>query len=97
MTSPRMCCLLIPLPAGKQFQELPFWFPDGIVFGLVNHKTRKVKMNPLPHTLVEPGDEILVIRPTVLPTGQRYTPAQSPVRRDLSEGTLHAAGPVVAV
>ena len=67
--------------AGRQFQDLPFYFPDGIVFGLVNHNSRKVKMNPPPGTIVEAGDEVLIVRPTVL-TGGSYHAATKPAVRD---------------
>ena len=67
--------------AGKQFQDLPFYFPDGIVFGLVNHNSRKVKMNPPPQTIVEAEDELLIVRPTNLPGGI-YKAATRPAVRD---------------
>ena len=72
----KCCCI-----AGRQFQDLPFYFPDGIVFGLVNHNSRKVKMNPAPTTVVEAGDEVLIVRPTNLPGGS-YQPAVKPAIRD---------------
>ena len=86
---------------GKRFDELPLWFPDGIVFGLVNHDSRQVKMNPPPEAIVEPGDDILVIRPTCLPDGP-YRPAEQPVPHGIgvspletctgrSPGAVHAA------
>ena len=73
---------MLAVHAGRTFEELPFWFPDGIVFGLVNHDSRKVKMNPPPSTVVEEGDEILIVRPTSLPDGP-YGPARAPAERDL--------------
>ncbi|KAK9803748.1 hypothetical protein WJX73_000566 [Symbiochloris irregularis] len=63
-----------PQLAGNTVEDLPFFFPDGIVFGLVNHSIGRVKMNPPPTDVMEPGDEILVIRPTTFKTGS-YRPA----------------------
>ena len=56
----------------------------GIVFGLVNHITKNVRMNPAPSEVVEHGDELLIIRPTCYRTGT-YKPAPSMKAVDAGE------------
>lgn len=57
----------------------------GIVFGLYNHATGNVRMNPPPADVVEPGDELLIIRPTSFPSGT-YRPA--PHKKLVNAGAL---------
>ncbi|KAK9801967.1 hypothetical protein WJX73_003033 [Symbiochloris irregularis] len=63
-----------PHLAGNTVADLPFYFPDGIVFGLVDHSRGRVRMNPPPTDVMEPGDAVLVIRPTSYKTGT-YRPS----------------------
>ncbi|KAK9810370.1 hypothetical protein WJX72_009592 [[Myrmecia] bisecta] len=59
---------------GRRWDELLYLYPDGIVFGLVNTASKRVRINPPASDVVEPGDEVLVIRPTSYASGA-YRPA----------------------
>ncbi|KAK9818136.1 hypothetical protein WJX72_007697 [[Myrmecia] bisecta] len=71
---------------GKKWSELHYYYPDGIVFGLVNKYTRNVQINPPAYTVVVPGDEVLVNRPSSFRMGT-YRPALTPKKVDVGDWT----------
>ena len=79
---------LQPMPqlAGKSFGELAGFFPDAVVFGILQHSPQQCCINP-PHSMVlQPRDEVIFIRPTHL-TGPLFQPLTHPVEMDA--GMLH--------
>ena len=56
---------------------------SGIVFGIVNDDTKKVRMNPPPTDVVEPGDDLLIIRPTSYRTSSYLA---APQMKDVDAG-----------
>lgn len=77
-----MVCL-----AGKMFYELAPYFPDGIVFGLVNPYSKRVLVNPPQDLRLSLGDELLILRPTTYKSG-KYTFRKTPARMDLGESFI---------
>lgn len=66
------------------FFELAPFFPDGIVFGLVNPYSKQVLVNPPQDLRLSLGDELLILRPTTYKSG-KYTFQKTPARMDLGE------------
>lgn len=52
-----------PEVEGLTFGELHFRFPDALVVGLANQETSAYQLNPPPGTRVQPGDDIITMRP----------------------------------
>ncbi|KAK9866656.1 hypothetical protein WJX84_009216 [Apatococcus fuscideae] len=67
---------------GKTFGELPLYFPDGIVFGVVNPYSKKVEVNPPRDLRLSLGDELLIVRPTSYKSG-KYAHSKKPPFVDL--------------
>ena len=70
--------------SGKTFGELPLYFPDGIVFGVVNPYSKKVEVNPPRDLRLSLGDELLIVRPTSYKSG-KYAHSKKPPFVDLGE------------
>ncbi|KAK9843129.1 hypothetical protein WJX74_007389 [Apatococcus lobatus] len=69
---------------GKMFWELAPYFPDGIVFGIVNPYSKRVLVNPPQELRLSLGDELLVLRPTTYKSG-KYSIQKTPAKMDLGD------------
>ncbi len=76
-------CSVIPHPRtdpvqGKRFDEIPYYFPDGSVFGLVNNAAQRCLLNPPADTRVQKGDALIMMRPTSI-ASEAYRPLPRPI------------------
>ncbi|DBA72591.1 TPA: hypothetical protein ACH3X2_010343 [Trebouxia sp. C0005] len=71
----------VPQLQGKTFAELPYYFPDGSVFGLVNSVRNRCLINPTSDTVVEKGDQLIMMRPTCI-ASNGYRALPKPVKVD---------------
>ena len=69
------------------FCEIAPYFPDGIVFGLVNPYSKRVLVNPPQDLRLSLGDELLILRPTTYKSG-KYTFQKTPAQMDLGEQVI---------
>ena len=69
------------------FWELAPYFPDGIVFGIVNPYSKRVLVNPPQELRLSLGDELLILRPTTYKSG-KYAIQKTPAKMELGEFTL---------
>ena len=63
---------------GKRFDEVPYYFPDGSVFGLVNIAAQRCLLNPPGDTRVQKGDALIMMRPTSI-ASDAYRPLPRPI------------------
>ena len=75
--------LSTPIPGlillqGKRFDEIPYYFPDGSVFGLVNSAAQRCLLNPPADTCVQKGDALIMMRPTSI-ASDAYKPLPRPI------------------
>ena len=63
---------------GKRFDEIPYYFPDGSVFGLVNVAAQRCLLNPPADTRVQEGDALIMMRPTSI-ASDAYRPLPRPI------------------
>lgn len=83
----KQCSCLIVQCAGKMFWELAPYFPDGIVFGIVNPYSKRVLVNPPRELRLSLGDELLILRPTTYKSG-KYAVQKTPAKMDLGKFAL---------
>ena len=74
----------MPQLAGKTFGELAGYFPDAVVFGILQQASQHCCINPPRSMVLQLDDEIIFIRPTNL-TGPSFTPLHHPVHLDTGE------------
>eukprot|EP00891_Asterochloris_glomerata_P004631 jgi/Astpho2/4631/Aster-x0209 len=67
-----------PMLEGKRFDEIPYYFPDGSVFGLVNNAAQRCLLNPPADTRVQKGDALIMMRPTSI-ASEAYRPLPRPI------------------
>ena len=74
---------LQPMPqlSGKTFGELAGYFPDAVVFGILQQAPQQCCINPPRSMVLQPEDEVIFVRPTSL-TGDRFQPLHQPVHLD---------------
>ena len=76
---------------GLKFRELYQYFPDAIVLGLSDKDTGKSVLNPEPSTIIGPDDNLILMRPSAIPT-KDYRPLRKPMHAELgNEGLSHFA------
>ena len=75
---------------GKRFDEVPYYFPDGSVFGLVNIAAQRCLLNPPGDTRVQKGDALIMMRPTSI-ASDAYRPLPRPIA--VSPGEVVPAAP----
>lgn len=78
---------------GLKFSELYQYFPDAIVLGLSDKETGKSVLNPEPSTMIGPDDNLILMRPSDIPT-KDYRPLRKPMHAELGDNwkgssTLH--------
>lgn len=54
---------------GRPFRSLAYLFPDAIVLGVAHVDTGRVTLNPGVDYVLGPSDELVLCRPTAVPTG----------------------------
>ena len=72
----------MPSMAGKTFGKLAFHLPQATAYGLVQSRSRRCLLNPPAETLIDPRDEIVMIRATDLSEADML-PLPEPVPMDL--------------
>ena len=69
---------------GLKFSELYQYFPDAIVLGLSDKDTGKSVLNPEPSTIIGPDDNLILMRPSAIPT-KDYRPLRKPMHAELGK------------
>uniref|UniRef100_A0A383W1D6 Uncharacterized protein n=1 Tax=Tetradesmus obliquus TaxID=3088 RepID=A0A383W1D6_TETOB len=55
---------------GTRFRSLAFLFPDAIVMGVAHMASGRVTLNPMLDYVLAADDELILCRPTAIPTGE---------------------------
>ena len=67
---------------GVHFGDLYKYFPDAIVLGISDKDTGKSVLNPDPCTVIGPDDNLVLMRPSAIPTAV-YQPLRTAMHADL--------------